>query len=345
MKNSTREKYDAWCLLQASQNKLNSSKLDGISFSLTPSASQTIVDKMQESADLLKQINILEVDEQEEESIGLTSVPLSSTNNSTTEARHPVQGCTAETDRYRCEQVNTDTYVSYEKLDQWAGLDNFFGHMESQIYRRQALDVILTGIYGTHHAAKSDITANPLLQDVNTGWLEKWRRNASARVVNGVSVSRRNNANIIESSGDYGTIDSLTMEAYQELLDPWHTGDSDLVVICNLSLITGKYYPFVNNLGVTPNKELLAFALQNENRQIGGLPVCPIPFFPQNAMLVTSLDNLSLYWQTGTHRRKISEEPEFNRVSTYDSWNNAYVVEDYGKGCLIEGIIWGNDQR
>ncbi|EJT8815441.1 P2 family phage major capsid protein, partial [Escherichia coli] len=165
MKNSTREKYDAWCLLQASQNKLNSSKLDGISFSLTPSASQTIVDKMQESADLLKQINILEVDEQEEESIGLTSVPLSSTNNSTTEARQPVQGCTAETDRYRCEQVNTDTYVSYEKLDQWAGLDNFFGHMESQIYRRQALDVILTGIYGTHHAAKSDITANPLLQD------------------------------------------------------------------------------------------------------------------------------------------------------------------------------------
>jgi hypothetical protein len=32
------------------------------------------------------------------------------------------------------------------------------------------------------------------------------------------------------------------------------------------------------------------------------------------------------------------EEPEYNRVSTYSSSNDAYVVEDYGFGCLIEGI-------
>ena len=63
-----------------------------------------------------------------------------------------------------------------------------------------------------------------------------------------------------------------------------------------------------------------------------------LPFFPDGSMFITSWENLSIYWQEGAHRRRIVEEPEYNRVSTYSSSNDAYVVEDYGFGCLIEGI-------
>ena len=40
----------------------------------------------------------------------------------------------------------------------------------------------------------------------------------------------------------------------------------------------------------------------------------------------------------GRCRRRIVEEPEYNRVSTYSSSNDAYVVEEYGFGCSDEGI-------
>ena len=37
-------------------------------------------------------------------------------------------------------------------------------------------------------------------------------------------------------------------------------------------------------------------------------------------------------------RRYLKEEPEWNRISNYESSNDAYVVEDYGLGCLLENI-------
>ena len=58
-------------------------------------------------------------------------------------------------------------------------------------------------------------------------------------------------------------------------------------------------------------------------------------------MLITSLQNLSLYYQTGGRRRFVKEAPEKNRIENYESSNDAYVVEDYGFGCLIENIVTG----
>lgn len=74
------------------------------------------------------------------------------------------------------------------------------------------------------------------------------------------------------------------------------------------------------------------------SRFIGGLQVFLAPFFPKDAMLITSFSNLSIYFQKGSLRRLMKEEPEYNRIATYQSMNDAYVVEDYGKSALIQGI-------
>ena len=55
-------------------------------------------------------------------------------------------------------------------------------------------------------------------------------------------------------------------------------------------------------------------------------------------MLITSLENLSLYWQKGGRRRYLQENPSKNRIENFESSNDAYVVEDYGFGCLVENI-------
>ena len=79
------------------------------------------------------------------------------------------------------------------------------------------------------------------------------------------------------------------------------------------------------------------FADEGERPRID-LPAVRVPGFPANAMLITRLDNLSIYWQDGTHRRHVEEVPKRDRIENYESINEDYVVEDYGCGCLIENI-------
>jgi len=63
---------------------------------------------------------------------------------------------------------------------------------------------------------------------------------------------------------------------------------------------------------------------------------------PADALIVTSLDNLSLYWQIGGRRRYIEEQPAKNRVANFESSNDDYVVEDYGRGAVVENIKVGD---
>ena len=70
----------------------------------------------------------------------------------------------------------------------------------------------------------------------------------------------------------------------------------------------------------------------------GGLQAAEVPYCPDNAILITSLENLSIYFQLGGRRRHVKEEPEKNRIANYESSNDAYVIEDYGLGCLVENI-------
>ena len=76
-------------------------------------------------------------------------------------------------------------------------------------------------------------------------------------------------------------------------------------------------------------------------KKIGGKKAVAVPFFPANALLITSLDNLSIYAQEGTRRRQIKDEPALDQIEDYQSVNEAYVVEDYGRSALVENIVMG----
>lgn len=73
-------------------------------------------------------------------------------------------------------------------------------------------------------------------------------------------------------------------------------------------------------------------------KRIGNLPAVRVPFFPANAIFVTTLENLSIYIMDESHRRHIEENAKRDRVENYESMKIDYVVEDYAAGCLIENI-------
>ncbi|MGS9059245.1 P2 family phage major capsid protein, partial [Salmonella enterica subsp. enterica serovar Infantis] len=74
------------------------------------------------------------------------------------------------------------------------------------------------------------------------------------------------------------------------------------------------------------NSEMLAADVIISQKRIGHLPAVRVPYFPADAMLITQLENLSIYYMDDSHRRGIEENPTLDRVANYESMNLDYVV-------------------
>jgi P2 family phage major capsid protein len=333
MRNDTRLAYNAYLDEIA---KLNGVPSATEKFAATPSVQQTLESKIQLSSEFLGKINVIGVAEQKGEKIGLgVSGPAASTTNTATTDRATSDISSEDTNGYECTQTNFDTHITYAKLDAWAKFPDFQTRLRDAIVKRQALDRIMVGWNGTSRAATSNPVANPLRQDVNIGWLQKYRANAAARV-----MSQGANAGAIRvgaaAGRDYFNLDALVMDMVNELIEPWYQEDTELVVICGRTLLADKYFPLVNQANA--NTEAIAADLIISQKRIGNLPAVRVPYFPANALMVTRLDNLSLYWQEGSRRRTIIDNAKRDRIENYESSNDAYVVEDYGCGAVAENI-------
>ncbi|WP_447214895.1 phage major capsid protein, P2 family [Citrobacter pasteurii] len=338
---NTRTQLELYMQRQAQLSDVTVSNLTK-RYSVDPSVQQRLENAAKESTELTQKINVIGVDDQEGDKVLVdTTGPIARTNSSSdgVKRRNPVSPHELAARRYRCEQVNYDTFISYSQLDAWSAHADFQARVSQQIARQIALDRIMIGFNGTSHALISDFAANPLLQDVNTGWMEQIRKHAAARVMSDVTISTRDMDNKVTAKGQYGNPDALVQDVRSSLLDEWHKDAPDLVVLMGRDLFNTLRLPLINAMSTTnPNTELMAGQLIISSRFIGGLPVYLAPFFPKDAMLITSFSNLSIYFQKGSLRRLMKEEPEYSRIATYQSMNDAYVVEDYGKSALIQGI-------
>lgn len=324
------------------QGSLNGVKREGdsIQLSVDPSVQQKLEKAKMENNPFLKEVNSFGVTEQEGEKVGISvKGTIASRNTSTTERRQPASVHDLSGSRYRCEQTNFDTYIPYTQLDAWAGHPKFQSLISQQIAQQEANDRLMIGFNGLKCELKSDRTANPLLQDINIGWLQHIRNHAPQRVMSGITLTSRDEDGKIIKKGDYGNHDSLVYDAVNSLLDPWHQSAQGLIVITGSRLVTQKNFKILNQHSQNnPNNELLAGNELMKLSALGGLPIVKVPYFPEGAMLITTFKNLSVYWQKGKYSRFIKNEPEYNRIATYANSNDGYVVEDFGLSCLIEDI-------
>lgn len=334
MHNPTRLAFNAYLTQLATLNGVPSATEK---FTVDPSVQQTLETKIQESSDFLGKINIIGVSEQQGEKIGLgVSGPIAGTTNTATTDRATSDIATLDETGYNCTQTNFDSHITYAKLDAWAKFKDFQTRVRDAILRRQSLDRIMIGWNGTSRAATSNKATNPLLQDVNVGWLQKYRTDAAARVLHEV-VAASGKVKVGTATGhDYVNLDALVFDVVNSLIEPWYQEDPELVVVCGRALLADKYFPILNT-SQAPTEQLAADLIISQKR-IGNLPAVRVPYFPANSLMVTRLDNLSVYWQEGARRRTVMDNAKRDRIENYESSNDAYVVEDYGCGCVVENI-------
>lgn len=345
MRNETRLVFTA---LAAQIALLNGVASATEKFNVAPSVQQTLESAMQESSAFLKAINLIGVDEQTGEALlaGVNGPIASRTNTAAGNRRNPADVSQLAKDEYACKQTNFDTAFPYALLDAWAKFKDFQVRLSNAIIERQSLDRVMIGFNGISVAVTTNRGANPLLQDVNKGWLQKIREGAADRVMDEGNVPGKVTVGATkvikvagvdtEISGDYQTLDGLVFDAIQ-MLDPWHRSRPDLVVLVSRDLMHEKLLKAVEK-GATSNQEENAAQEIVSRARLGGVPVVDAPFFPEGTVMVTFLKNLSIYWQEGGRRRHLKDEPEFDRIADYQSSNDAYVIEDFGAVALVEKI-------
>tara|TARA_R110001583_G_scaffold48027_1_gene150283 strand:- start:40991 stop:42013 length:1023 start_codon:yes stop_codon:yes gene_type:complete len=334
MKEFTRRKLDTYMANIASLNGVSSVEQK---FTVEPTVQQRLEDTMAESSALLSRINVVPVDEMKGEKIGL-GVPgtIASNTDTSTSDRQTQSPFALSAEGYEVFKNNFDTHITYQQLDMWAKFPNFQKRVRNHELKAQELDRCRIAWNGVSRAANTNRTNFPLLEDVNTGFLHKYRTYAADRVLDTDGVNA-GEVHVYEGADEFQNLDALIMDAVNNLIDPWYREDDQLVVIIGRSLFADKYFPLVNK--AQPNSEKMAADMIISQKRIGNIPATQMPFFPTNSILVTSLDNLSLYYQSGARRRHIQDNPKRDRIENYESSNDDYIVEDYGRGCLIENIV------
>tara|TARA_R110001583_G_scaffold25738_2_gene92989 strand:+ start:2274 stop:3317 length:1044 start_codon:yes stop_codon:yes gene_type:complete len=341
MRNETRVKFNGYLGHQAKLNGIEEDTIRaGGKFTAVPTIAQTLEDRIQESSAFLQKIGFYPVTEQEGENLGLgTSSTVAGTTDTDSADRATTDPTSLNAFGYRCEQTNFDTHIKYNKLDMWAKFPDFQTRLRDAIVRQIARDRLMIGWNGTSRAATSNRSTSPLLQDVAKGWLQYVRDNDAARIMSEVVESSDAVKVGTETGYDYQNLDSLVFDAVENLLDEWHAEDTGLVAIMGRQLLADKYFPLIDGNN-TPTEKIASDIIVSSKR-VGGLPAVRVPFFPARSIVITTLENLSIYWQENTNRRTIVDNAKRDRIEDYQSINEDYVVEDTGAFCAVENIkLW-----
>ena len=299
--------------------------------SYSPERQQTAYSWEAQRAEFLKEINHVPVVSQIGDRVGIgISTPIASRTDTAIEERTTRYVADTRGDEYKAVQTNFDTHLAYRTLDAWAHLANFKEIYASHLNTQIARDRLMIGFNGTNAAKESDRQSNPLLQDVNVGWFEKVRRVDPLRLLGYDSDGVANtDAWKVGQGGKYATLDALVFDMIVNLLDTWHQGADDLLVLVGRDIWTAHGMTLLGNSSLPTERQALQswFAAQT----VAGLPCVMPPFFPSRQVIVTSYSNLSIYYQLGTMRRAIIDNPKRDRIEEFRSQNEAYVVEDFGK--------------
>lgn len=309
----------------------------GETYAATPSVAQTLNDKIIVDGNwLLNLVNVLGVGELKGEKIlmGLTSSVTSRTDTSGSGERTPRNLIGLDNKGYELFPTESDVAITYGQIDAWAKFKDFAERYNRMVRRAIGNDRVKIGWHGTSVATTSDMVANPNLSDVNKGWLQLLREyNSGEQVVTGTV-----GAPIVLGGTDFPNLDTLVFDCLNRI-EEQHRDDPDLVVMISRDIMQAAKGAYFEAQGNTPTeKEKLRERMVVET--YGSLPAYVPPYFPAGTILVTSFENLSIYYQDDSWRRQIKDKPEKNRYENFNSRNEGYVLEHEGKASLIEGITF-----
>ncbi len=298
-------------------------------FNVTPTVAQKLQDAITQEVDFLNRINVIPVDELKGQKVlgGVSNLVGKRTNTDTTD-RETQDLLSLGNKDYELFFTEFDVHLKFSQIDSWAKFPDFQERYGSWVRKAIALARIRIGWHGTSAANVTDPGANDMGEDVNKGWLQHLRdyKSGAQWFIEGETAGEIR----FGEGGDFVNLDSAVF-ALKQMVNPIHRGSGDLVAIVGEDLIAEEKAALYAALGRKPS-EKERIEKEVVTKVYAGCPlVTDVPFFPARGILITSLDNLSIYYQADSWRRHVLENPKRSRVDDYNSVNEGYVIEDEEK--------------
>ncbi|MGH1374409.1 MAG: phage major capsid protein, P2 family [Cellvibrionaceae bacterium] len=304
-------------------------------FNVTPTVAQELQDAIVESEEFLGMVNLVPVDELKGQKVlGSVSGLVAKRTDTDAGDRQPSNLVSLGAKDYELHFTEFDAYLPYSTVDAWAKFKNFEERYAMWMRRAIALSRIKTGWHGTSVAAVTNPATNTMGEDVNIGWLQLLREYASGKQWFTEGTKQAGKIRI-GAGGDFSNLDAA-VHAAKMMVNPLLRGAGDLVAIVGEDLVAEEKQALYEALGQKPTEKERIETEVISKVYAGCKLVTDVPFFPGRGLLVTSLDNLSIYYQTDSWRRAVKDKPERSRVEEYNSVNDGYVIEDEEKAAGFE---------
>lgn len=227
---------------------------------------------------------------------------------------------------YVTKETQCDVHIPYGHVSKWAlasksnqyskdKKSNFSVKYAMFVQRRACSDVLNIGFNGT--SADGTTTPSAKLTNVNKGWIQIVKDQKPAQIMSTPLT--------IGVGGDYANLDAAVADVLDQKIDV--ALREDLVCVISDNLIADERWRFYNAAEFHTEKKNTSDTFTH----FGGLDSVRIPNFPDNTIVVTSLDNLSVYIKESTTYRQIECNSKRNRVEDYQHREESYVVENMAK--------------
>lgn len=227
---------------------------------------------------------------------------------------------------YATKETQCDVHIPYGIISKWAVASksnnyssetkkSFSAKYTDFVQKRVCSDVLNIGFNGV--SADPETTPSKKLTNVNKGWIQIAKDQAAAQVMD-VPLT-------VGQGGDYFNLDAAVADLLDNFIDI--SLRDGLVCIISDNLISDERQRFYNSTEFHTEKKNTSDTFTH----FGGLDNVRIPNFPDNSIVITSLDNLSVYIKESTTYRQIECNSKRNRVEDYQHREEAYVVENLAK--------------
>ena len=244
------------------------------------------------------------------------SLPVVSRTNTDNSSRMPKNYVQAGVD-FNCRQVNFDTKISYRDLDKFADVD-FEKSINDNMISEFMQNIIMIGFNGERWADDSDPIQNPLGQDVAKGWIAQLKE--KGQMINAATEQGASMNQLIAKA-----LDKLPVKLR-------HSGE--LIAICGGNLLGGDFV----NVAYSDLQSAKTNNVIIPQKLIGGLKAINVSYFPKNAILVTALSNLAIYFKKDSSRLFFQDKPRENALEVYFSTNLDFLLGNHLHAVLIDGI-------
>lgn len=303
-------------------------------FSVEPSVEQRLYDAVYESADFLQMIDTQLVDDLVGQAVtaGVSGsvTGRAGVESDASKSRETKDPLGLKKREYRCYPVECDTHITWQRMDMWAKFPDFHEKFRAHVRQAIALDIIKIGFNGTSAEDVTNPTDNPMLEDVNIGWLQLVRRDNENNVF--ADGEQKEGEIRIGEGGDYVNLDQAVHDLTQAI--PLHK-QVGLIAIVGDDLIAKDKNKLYAKHAHTPS-EKGRIELEQVIETYGGLRTYKVPFFPARGILVTTFENLCHYIQTGSTRTSIENNAKKKRVEDYQSRNDCYYINDMEQIAFFE---------